>query len=132
MKELLFFLMLFPAFLSAQTEWEYVSTDSENAKFYIKDINKKKYSTKITVWVKIVDADKIVKSKKGNINKKGSISMQQWIIECEDKTIEVSSITKYNSEGKVILSDRGSYVPQPVVPDSIGEAVVLQACAYQN
>lgn len=92
--------MLFPAFLFAQSDWEYVNTDSENAKYYIKDINKKKYSTKITVWIKIVDADKTVKSKKANIIKKGSISMQQWIVECDDKTIEITSITKYNSEGK--------------------------------
>ncbi|MCY0976889.1 hypothetical protein PGH12_06950 [Chryseobacterium wangxinyae] len=71
MKKLLFFLMLFPAFLFAQSDWEYVGTDSENAKYYIKDINKKKYSTKITVWIKIVDSDKTVKSKKGNIIIKG-------------------------------------------------------------
>jgi hypothetical protein len=61
-----------------------------------------------------VDADKIVKLKKGNINKKGSISMQQWIIECENKSVELSTITKYNTERKVMLSKRGSYIPQSV------------------
>ncbi|THV61922.1 surface-adhesin E family protein [Chryseobacterium candidae] len=132
MKNLLFIFLLYPFLSFAQQDWEYAGKDSDNASYYVKDIVKKDYSQNILFWVKIVEVDKIVKTKKGSINKKGAITMQKLEVNCREKTIEITSSTKYNSEGKLISSDRGSYVPEPAVPESIGEMILLKACSLIN
>ncbi|WBX98369.1 surface-adhesin E family protein [Chryseobacterium gambrini] len=130
MKKPLLILILFPTSFFAQSEWKFVGADSEDARYYIKDTSKKSYSEDITFWVKIDDADKVVKTKKGRITKKGTSTKQFWKANCNEKTIEIISITKYSSTGKVLWSDSFPSLPKPVVPDSIGEAVFYEGCTY--
>lgn len=132
MKKLLFLLLLCPVFSLAQEEWVYAGEDSDKSTYYIKDATKKSYSDDVVFWVKIIEADKIVKTKKGSINRKGGTIMQQLKVDCKDKTVEITANTVYNSAGKVVSSSRGSFIPEPVVPDSIGESLLLLGCKLVN
>ncbi|MBW3524334.1 surface-adhesin E family protein [Chryseobacterium sp. NKUCC03_KSP] len=131
MKKLLFILLIFPVISFAQENWEYVGKDSDNGEYFIKDA-KKNYSNNVVFWTKELQADKIVKTKKGAITKKGGSRIQQLSVDCTKKTIEITSNTEYNSSGKVIVSSRGSFIPEPAVPDSVGEMVLLAGCRAAN
>lgn len=128
MKKLLFTLLMFPVLSFAQDEWEYFGETMENNKYYVRDIEKGKYSSTLTFWVKIKHPDKTIKSKKGIIKKSGNYTMAKWLADCKEKTLETKMMVIYNNSGKVIESSTGPFFEEPVIPDSVGETVLEGVC----
>lgn len=128
MKKLLLLLLLFPAMTFAQEEWQYEGQSTSKEKYFIRDIEKKSYGSKLTMWVKRQEIDKVLKTKKGNVTKAGGYVISKWECDCTEKTVETKISVYYDSKGNVKETDSGPFFAEPVVPDSVGEHLLIVAC----
>lgn len=128
MKKLSLTLLLFPALAFAQEDWEYVGSASDKSTYYIKNVEKKSYGDLVLFWNKTVLPDKYVKTKKGNVVKKGGYTMIKYEGDCSDETLKTLMIALYDSNGNIKNSNSGPYISEPVIPDSMGKALLSNAC----
>lgn len=132
MKKILLPILLFPAVALAQDDWEYVAENSDSEPYFIRAVEKKSYGNKVTFWIKRVNADKNVKTKKGTIKKKGGHVIAKWECDCTEETIETKMIATYDNNGKIINSDSGPFFAEPAIPDTVGYKLLKTACNLEK
>lgn len=63
--------------------------------------------------------------------KRASYALDQWEFDCNDQRMKNLRVISYDRDGRVI-SDYASPYPSwsEVVPDSVGETILLEVCRY--
>ncbi len=121
-KWLLLLATIIPATAHAAT-WAYIGTSKTGTDYsYDKDTISRK-GTLVTAWIfSDFTRDKTEKARTGK---------DQFVVDCEDRTMDVLYSIRYAADGTVIsrydLSSTGK--PTPVAPDTIGDAVLVALCA---
>jgi tetratricopeptide (TPR) repeat protein len=72
-----------------------------------------------TFWLKLVNT---------STNAKGTSTVQNYSINCRSKTLNVLSVTRYDTSGTVTASSQYESGPQTIIPDTIGERLYLGMC----
>lgn len=129
MKKKLFILLLYPVFSFAQEDWEYVGSSTDESSFYIKNIQKQDYGNRVEFWNKVILPNKVVKTKKGSITKKGDQYLTKYEADCRNKSMKKIMIVLYDGKGETKDTDTGPFFYEPVIPDSMGESLLLSACS---
>jgi hypothetical protein len=131
MKALLISFLILPFSLFSQ-DWKVISV-GDYSNFYIRKHSNNPDDTK--VWIK-EEGSRI--EYKNSAGKKAFIKGKQlylWDTNCTDRQIALVRSTTYNSLGKVI---KNTVIPsysiefQDVVPDSVGEQWLNEACSLFN
>lgn len=55
-------------------------------------------------------------------------AVQQWSIQCADRSLSVLATSVYNASGRVIRSSKAPTPRSTIVPDSIADAVAERVC----
>lgn len=127
MKHLLF-LLLFPASLFAQEEWEHVATSSNMDTFSIRNAVKQRSSENIMFWVKTQKPEKIEKQESGSIFKGGDYVITKYEADCDKQTLRTIIGVVYDKKGVVKLNIPEKYLAEAVIIDTVGETFLNAAC----
>ena len=86
-----------------------------------------------SIWTKYLnDGSDIFKDIENEFKKKPWYILQMWLLDCENKAIDMKSLVFYDLNEKVIASNTYSYEKwDPVVPNSYGEVLYQGVCAYK-
>lgn len=105
--------------------WEFVTVNTENNSYYIRSEKHSSTPSEIKVWVKVTG----LTQKKGRKTFKNCHSISLYIIQCNNKRIQVDQVTMYDSKGSVLTSSDSELSEwKEAIPDSAGEAIVNKAC----
>jgi len=106
---------------AAAATWNYISAGNDRTLYFFDADTVERSPGNVTLWVKTVQTRQP--------DTDGSwASALRWKLNCSARTIQTLAWSTYNNSGEFISSNNNPSKPQPVIPDSIGEAVLKIAC----
>jgi hypothetical protein len=113
---------------NSTTDWIYVGTGSGDNRYYIKTENISKNTAFIKVWGKVISPVNKVKENGKEVIYLNTREMILWEFDCKNLKMRIISNTLYLSDGTFVRSNNALDEFNYVIPESMGESVLIKAC----
>lgn len=117
--------MALPVIAAGQTDWLLVA-ENEQAKFYLAAERINRTPSGAVVWIEGRHTKPQPSGAGGKVTYVRSLN--NYDIRCKDETMQSLRYIEYNSKGVGVYSWDYAGLHSPVVPDTIGEAVLRSTC----
>lgn len=110
--------------------WDWVGANGNSA-YLIRKTYETKSDGEITVWIKVVNSATRIKD---NTAKIITIENVLYGFDCVERKIKIMSYVKYSQSGKILKHVTIEEYEQKwnsVVPETIGEGLLIKACAME-
>lgn len=121
------------AVIAAQgNDWISIGRNHAGMAYYVKASSAKIEDGGLSLWVKVVPSRPEPAFPEKPKGPRYVHALLMHHISCVNKTLGTSSVVKYDATGTVVWSSTVLPEMEPVVPDSMGERLVLIACGSRN
>lgn len=121
MKSIFFIVIFVSSSIAHAAEWYLLDVNTERgAAYFISATNKSVVKTKIG-WVKVINSNKTSQNSFKS-------TMSKYAFHCGNRSVQRLASIQYDKYGDATYSDRKTYQPEEIIPETVGEMFFLAAC----